>query len=74
MGRQTGTIKWFNDPKGFGFITTDGGEEKRRQLFIRTHNETLSFARWNQSLTHSPSSVGAWATSQPKSQINVAVG
>ena len=23
--RQTGTVKWFNDEKGFGFITQDGG-------------------------------------------------
>jgi cold shock protein len=27
MGHQTGTVKWFNDAKGFGFITTDGGED-----------------------------------------------
>jgi len=27
MGRQTGTVKWFNDAKGFGFITTDGSED-----------------------------------------------
>ena len=27
MGRQTGTVKWFNDAKGFGFITTAGGED-----------------------------------------------
>jgi CspA family cold shock protein len=25
--RQTGTVKWFNDAKGFGFITTDSGED-----------------------------------------------
>jgi cold shock protein len=25
--RSTGTVKWFNDAKGFGFITTEGGED-----------------------------------------------
>jgi CspA family cold shock protein len=25
--RSTGTVKWFNDAKGFGFITTQGGED-----------------------------------------------
>ena len=23
--REIGTVKWFNDAKGFGFITPDGG-------------------------------------------------
>jgi len=27
----TGTVKWFNDDKGYGFITPDGGE---RELFV----------------------------------------
>ncbi len=25
--RETGTVKWFNDSKGFGFIEQDGGED-----------------------------------------------
>jgi CspA family cold shock protein len=25
--RQTGTVKWFIDSKGFGFITRDSGEK-----------------------------------------------
>jgi cold shock protein len=25
--RSTGTVKWFNDAKGFGFITMSGGED-----------------------------------------------
>src|SRR5690606_1490668 len=27
MARTTGTVKWFNDAKGFGFITPAGGDK-----------------------------------------------
>ena len=25
--RETGTVKWFNDAKGFGFITPESGQD-----------------------------------------------
>ena len=32
MSRITGTVKWFNDAKGFGFISREGGPDDLTQL------------------------------------------
>ncbi|KAL4743797.1 hypothetical protein BDV11DRAFT_177422 [Aspergillus similis] len=40
--RQFGTIKWYNDAQGFGFITSDfGGELILRRQSITEHTQRL---------------------------------
>ena len=39
MTMQTGTVKWFNEAKGFGFIAPDSGGP---DLFVQFHDIQLT--------------------------------
>jgi CspA family cold shock protein len=51
MTMATGTVKWFNDAKGFGFITPDGGGEDLFAHFSQIQSKGFKTLKENQKVT-----------------------
>jgi cold shock protein len=47
----TGTVKWFNDAKGFGFITPDGGGEDLFAHFSEVQTSGFKSLQENQKVS-----------------------
>jgi cold shock protein len=48
---ETGTVKWFNDAKGYGFITPDGGGEDLFAHFSEVRVDGFKSLQENQKVT-----------------------
>ena len=48
---ETGTVKWFNDAKGFGFITADAGGDDLFAHFSEIRTEGFKSQQENQKVS-----------------------
>jgi cold shock protein len=48
MDMETGVVKWFNDAKGFGFITSDAGGDDLFAHFSEIRTEGFKSLKENQ--------------------------
>lgn len=48
---ETGTVKWFNDAKGFGFITPDAGGDDLFAHFSEIRSEGFKTLQENQKVS-----------------------
>jgi CspA family cold shock protein len=48
---ETGTVKWFNDAKGFGFITADAGGDDLFAHFSEIRGEGFKSLQENQKVS-----------------------
>ena len=70
MTTETGTVKWFNEGKGFGFIAPDGGGKDLFAHFKEIQGSGFKTLTENQRVQfevtqgHSPATIssGSWAT------------
>lgn len=52
MAMATGTVKWFNDTKGFGFITPDDGSEDLFAHFSAIQSTGFKTLQENQKVSY----------------------
>ncbi len=77
MQMQQGTIKFYNDQKGFGFITYDGGDiffhiKQCEEGYLPEQDQTVTFeiTEWRDGRPSAINVAFAHAAAEPQSQMD----